>query len=81
MEWWNNGILGIKMEIVLILISDLPFVSKKDIILLNPSFQSSLLSRSYFGGVGHSGIPLFHGIYLRRSQFTLTWPRGPGFLS
>jgi hypothetical protein len=41
MEWWNNGILGKKTEIILILISDLPIVSKKDLILLNPSFQQS----------------------------------------
>ena len=46
---------------------------KKDLILLNPSFQ-------------HSRIPSFQCIGLRHSQFSLTpdggifdWPKGPGF--
>jgi hypothetical protein len=36
LECWNNGILGIKTDIILIIISDFEFVSKKDIILWNP---------------------------------------------
>jgi hypothetical protein len=39
MEWWNNGVLGIKTEIILILTSDLENGSKKDLILMNPLFQ------------------------------------------
>jgi hypothetical protein len=80
MEWWNSGILGIKTEIILILTSDLENGSKKDLILMNPLFQSSLRSRRYFGGVGHSSIPSPHDICIRHSQLPLTWPRGPGFL-
>ena len=37
--------------------------------LLNPVFHSSLRSRSYFGGVGHSTIPLFQST-LRSSTAT-----------
>jgi hypothetical protein len=69
MEWWNNGILGVKNRSAAGgLISDLWAVSKKDFILLNPLFQPS-------------NIPSFHGIFLRHSRLTLTWPRGPGFLN
>jgi hypothetical protein len=67
MEWWKNGILDVKMEIILILIFDLEIVFQKDFILKNPLFQ-------------HSSIPSPHGICLRHSQLPLTWPRGPGFL-
>jgi len=57
---------GLKTEFMPILISVLLAVSKNDFILLNPLFQSS-------------NIPFFHVIGLRHSQFTLTWPKGPGF--
>jgi hypothetical protein len=65
LERWNGG--DKKRSAAGGLISDLPIVSKKDLIFLNPLFQ-------------HSIIPSFHGICPRHSQFTLTWPRGPDFL-
>jgi hypothetical protein len=74
MEWWPTArrdklnIGDKKRSAAGGLISDLPILSKKDLILLNPLFQ-------------HSSIPSFHGVCLRHSQFTLTWPRGPGFLN
>jgi hypothetical protein len=66
MEWWNNGILGLKNGIYLIPISCLLTVSKKDFILLNPLFQLS-------------SIPAFHVTGLLHRHFTLTRPGGPGF--
>jgi hypothetical protein len=65
-EWWNNGFKN--RSAAGGLISDLRGVSKKDFILLYPLFQPS-------------NIPSFHGIFLRHSQLTLTWPRAPGFLN
>jgi hypothetical protein len=41
MEWWNGGIMeywDLKAEFILILISVLPAVLKKDLFLFNPLF-------------------------------------------
>jgi len=59
-EWWNVGFKN--RSAAGGLISDLRGVSKIDFILLNPLFQPS-------------NIPAFHGIFLRHSRLTLTWPR------
>jgi hypothetical protein len=66
MEWWNDGLMGIQSGICLYFIHWVAKCIKKDLILLNPSFQ-------------HSSIPSFQGIGLGHSQFSLTWPKGPGF--
>jgi hypothetical protein len=58
MEWWKNGILGLKMEIILMLFSELRKVTIKDLILLNPLFQ-------------HSSIPAPLGLYSWYSQLSL----------
>jgi len=41
MEWWNIGVLGITTENILIFISDIENVSKKDLIFVKPLFQHS----------------------------------------
>ncbi len=61
MEWWNNGILGLKSEIILILYYYFKNRSKKDLILMNPLFQ-------------HTSIPSPQDICLWHSQLPLTWP-------
>jgi len=58
--------LGIGSGIYLYFIHSLAKWIKKDLILLNPSFQ-------------HSSIPSFQGIGLGHSQFSLAWPKGPAF--
>ncbi len=50
----------------LILYTDSCHPYRIDLIPPNPIFQ-------------HSSIPSFHSICARHSQFSLTWPRGPGF--
>ncbi|MBT8365889.1 MAG: hypothetical protein KJP23_14430, partial [Deltaproteobacteria bacterium] len=59
MEWWNNGILGIKNSTPQGgLISDLPIVSKKDLILLNPLFPGP--DRFYEAFALTNGLKLLH---------------------
>ena len=52
MEWWKNGIMGMKRDDVLILFSMRAVLIKADLIPPNPAFQ-------------HSNIPVPHGIGLR----------------
>jgi len=75
MEYWV-----LKTEFILILISVLPTVSKKRCHPFEPiiPIYQLVLPKSGLGWT-KADIPLFHAIDLRHSQFTLTWPRGPGF--
>ena len=70
MEKWNGGIIenwslkSVRRRRINLCLTSC--IEKKDLILLNPLFQSS-------------DIPLFLGIGLRHSQSSPSWPRGPGF--
>ena len=59
MEYWNNGILGIKKDDGRILFSDPCHPYKKDPIPLNPVFQ-------------HANIPSLHGLNNGKANFL--WP-------
>jgi len=67
MEWWNNGMLGLKTGPPQINLCFTWCIEKK----FHPSQPI----------IPTSNIPSFHGIFLRHSRFTLAWPRGPGFLN
>jgi hypothetical protein len=69
-EKWNIGYEKLLMFLFQFLINVIYTLIV--FIPLNPVFQSSLCSRSYFGGAGHSIIPIPHDCRLWQSQFSVT---------